>query len=436
MKANAITGLLPLAFAAALATAPVAHAGIDGVTGTTFSLVAKRDVISTGDGATVPMWGYSLGSARMQYPGPTLIVNEGDTVTINLNAQTGFPEAVSIVFPGLEGVTARGTGAHPTQCAGALTLEVDNRNCTRVTYSFVARRPGTYLYHSGTHQDLQVEMGLVGALVVRPRGWSTSNRTAYGHPDTAYDHEHLLLLTDVDAEIHNAVQDAVAARPSGTLAPVPVDMSKRFANYWFINGRNAPDTLQPAAVPWLPTQPYNALPRMHAGERVLMRMVNAGLDLHPFHHHGNHARVIARDGGLLESAAGHGPDLSESNFTVQSVPGQTADAIFEWTGLGLGWDVFGRKPEECVGSPDPDCGKPVPVVLPDNAQLTFGPHYSGSPFIGNLGTLPPGEGGMNLNGGLFFMWHSHNEKEMTNYNIFPGGMMTMMIVEPAGVEIP
>ena len=23
------------------------------------------------------------------------------------------------------------------------------------------------------------------------------------------------------------------------------------------------------------------------------------------------------------------------------------------------------------------------------------------------------------------MWHSHNEKEMTNNDIFPGGMMTM-----------
>ena len=30
------------------------------------------------------------------------------------------------------------------------------------------------------------------------------------------------------------------------------------------------------------------------------------------------------------------------------------------------------------------------------------------------------------------MWHSHNEKEITNYDIFPGGMMTMLVVEPPG----
>jgi hypothetical protein len=34
------------------------------------------------------------------------------------------------------------------------------------------------------------------------------------------------------------------------------------------------------------------------------------------------------------------------------------------------------------------------------------------------------------------MWHSHTEKEITNFDIFPGGMMTMLIVEPMHVPIP
>ncbi len=29
-----------------------------------------------------------------------------------------------------------------------------------------------------------------------------------------------------------------------------------------------------------------------------------------------------------------------------------------------------------------------------------------------------------------YMWHSHNEKEIVNNNVFPGGMMTMMMVMP------
>jgi hypothetical protein len=30
------------------------------------------------------------------------------------------------------------------------------------------------------------------------------------------------------------------------------------------------------------------------------------------------------------------------------------------------------------------------------------------------------------------MWHSHNEREMVNNDVFPGGMMTMLVIEPPG----
>ena len=34
------------------------------------------------------------------------------------------------------------------------------------------------------------------------------------------------------------------------------------------------------------------------------------------------------------------------------------------------------------------------------------------------------------------MWHSHNEKEITTDDIFPGGMMTMLVIEAPWVPIP
>ena len=61
--------------------------------------------------------------------------------------------------------------------------------------------------------------------------------------------------------------------------------------------------------------------------------------------------------------------------------------------------------------------------LPGVQELTLGGWWSGSPFLGDTGDLPPGEGGLNPNGGFSFMWHSHTEKELTNYDIFPGGML-------------
>src|SRR5690606_37497832 len=113
----------------------------------------------------------------------------------------------------------------------------------------------------------------------------------------------------------------------------------------------------------------------------------------------------------------------------QAVPGETVDAIFEWTSKGLGWDIYGDPSDpafahSCNGAgPDnidpatgEDCNyhgktfgdptKTLPVVLPESQSLTFGGHWSGSPFLGSLGSLPPGEGGLNPYGGLVYMWHS------------------------------
>jgi hypothetical protein len=214
-----------------------------------------------------------------------------------------------------------------------------------------------------------------------------------------------------------------------------IDNTTYWPVYWLINGRAAPDTMTMDNDPMLPTQPYSCMPMMHPGDKILMRMIGAGRDMHPFHTHGNHHRVIARDGRLLGSTPVSGADLSELAFTTTVIPGSTADALYTWTGEKLGWDVYGHNPGDPLEPNEyaPDHGKPFPVILPNNQDLTFGMWYSGSPFLGALGALPPGEGGFNPNGGFFFMWHSHNEKEITNNDIFPGGLMTMIVVEHPSV---
>lgn len=406
-------------------TAP-ATAAINGITGPTFNLTAKSGYISTAEGGSYLAWGYANGTGLMQFPGPTLIVNQGAVVTVNLTNTLAVP--VSIVFPGQTGVVASGGSQ------GMLTREAAAAGGT-VSYTFTASQPGTYTYYSGTQPDVQVEMGLAGALIVRP---GTPGQ-AYNHADSAFDHEYLFFLSDMDPNIH----DAVAA---GNLSP---DTTSHFAVYWLINGRTAPDTMAAAGAPWLPHQPYNIMPMMHPGERVLIRMVGAGRDAHPYHTHGNHHRIIARDGRLLSSVPGSGADLGEQAFTTSAVPGSTVDAIFTWTGDKLGWDFYGHAGpagetgQACVDAgvalaanePLADHCKPFPVTLPSQETLTFGQFYSGSPFLGAMGTLPPGEGGFNPNGGFLYMWHSHNEKEIVNFDIFPGGMLTMMLIEHPSVPL-
>jgi manganese oxidase len=406
---------------------------IPGTTGPNFNLTAKPGFIYADDGNSIHMWGYANGTPAtagpMQYPGPTLIVNQGQSISVTLYNQLPGVNC-SIVFPGQTGVVA--TGGVP----GLLTNEAAPGGS--VTYTFVASEPGTYTYYSGTRPELQVEMGLVGALIVRP---TMGANYGYNHADSFFHHEYLFLLSEIDHIIHEKVL-------LGQMGAV--DNTTAFPVYWFVNGRAAFDTLAPHNALIFPNQPYGALARTHPGEKVLVRMIGAGRDAHPYHLHGNHHLVIARDGRLLKGPMGE--DLSEFAFTTTVAPGQTFDAIFTWTGEGMGWDIYGHTDptgtglvgQACVDAGVPlepnepleDHCRPVPVSLPHIEDLTFGPLWSGNPVVGSPGPLPPGEGGFNPNSGLTFMWHSHNEKELTSNNIFPGGMMTFIIVEHPSVPIP
>ena len=484
MKVSDITpqtgGVFSAAAVAALLWLPVgsaqAQARIDGITGvTSFNFTAGAGEVSTPDGGSIHFWGYQdLGGNDQyqgpppdvgppisgfvglpQYPGPAMILNQGDDVTINLTSTLPFGKCTSMVFPGL---TVTASGGVNTQ-AGLLTQEscgaaIDGSDT--VTYSFTASEPGTYMYHSGTDPELQIDMGLVGAIIVRPR---QGEGFAYNHADTAFDHEVMFLLTSMDPKIHELAEQNRFAE---------IDVTKRWPVYWFINGRAAPDDLADPFVGWLPHQPYNCTPRMTPGQRILVRILGGDQDQHPLHLHGNHYSEIARYGRLLTLA--DGTTLApRKRFTTLSVPGQTVDAIFEWTGEKLGWDIYGGTDQwpgmahgcDALQNPSaayepgvndlvnpaivydsttheycPDHGKTFPVTLPENQNLAFGGWWSGSPYMGSGKPLPPGEGGLNPNLGYFFMWHSHTEKELTNFDIFPGGMLSMMVVEPPGTPIP
>jgi hypothetical protein len=317
-------------------------------------------------------------------------------------------------------------------------------------YQFTATTAGTYIYYSGTQSDLQVEMGLVGTLIVRPKvaGVVYPNQ-AYDDANTAFDQEYLYLVTEADPLIHQQVAFGNLAR---------VDMSTRHPTDWFVNGRNFPDTLVDAGAAWLPTQPYNCAPMIHPRDKILIRWVAAGADLHPFHTHGQNHLIIARDGRLLKTAASTTFDLAVSDYTTTNVPGETVDAIWgPWTAEKLGWDVYGTadvNPHNCTAAADgfdattreycADHYKAIPVTLPSQSDLTFGVSgggmWGGTPYLGVSGDVPPLNPGANtqLNevGGISFMWHSHAERELTTNNIFIGGMATMALVVPVNIPIP
>src|SRR5204863_975563 len=187
-KATTMNRMLPLlAAAAGSLLAAAAQAAAPGISGTTFNLSATPAYLTQTDGQAVYSWGYGCtGGAlaagqsfvpattttpfctTMQIPGPTLVVTEGQSVTVvltnNLPASAG---STSMLFPGFTL-----TSACPAANQGLLTCEAAPGGT--VTYTFTASSPGTRAYYSGTQGDLQVEMGLYGAIIVLPNGAPTN----------------------------------------------------------------------------------------------------------------------------------------------------------------------------------------------------------------------------------------------------------------------
>jgi hypothetical protein len=226
---------------------------------------------------------------------------------------------------------------------------------------------------------------------------------------------------------------------------------------------------------------------------TLIRSIGQGRWQHPFHEHANHVRILARDGnmqlapngtdlagllmfntdttpgealdgifyftgrGLNWDPYGHHPgDTSDPLASLSCVPdvngyntgAPTAVNYFEWC-------QDHNKPLEA--NPFGDVPAGGPVTLPSPNILTNGAWYGGTPYLGPDASLrgggtqacvsPTGNTAANQAAictplqpsntqanpsnerGWAYMWHSHNEREITTNNVFPGGMLMMMLVD-------
>jgi len=344
-KAISMKRLLPVSCTAlGVLLSAAAQAAAPGVSGTTFNLTAQPAYVSQPDGQSVYSWGYGClnttgltfvptaiagaGCSTMQIPGPTLIVTEGQTITVNLtNNLPPSAGSTSILFPGFNVATSGGA-------AGLLTQEAAPGST--VTYTFTASSPGTRAYYSGTQGDLQVEMGLYGAIIVLPltpptvcgslgvssgattglpatnpggnskarAAWGESDyrlaTAAYDHPDSCYDREYLFQFSEIDPNIHIQALAQVTAIANcttgvaGNTCPTTLNVPTEPYHpvYFMINGRSMPDDMDTNYAAQYPHQPYNGNPHMHPGELTLLRIIGQGRWQHPFHEHGNHVVAV------------------------------------------------------------------------------------------------------------------------------------------------
>lgn len=231
----------------------------------------------TATGKSVLMWGYreytdgtfTTAKGPASSPGPAIVVPAGDptlivVLTNGLVANPANPAlnvATSIVIPGQNGFVR-----DPLDLAQQHSTFTDAQGRVRarsfvketipgaiVTYQWNNVTPGTYLYHSGSHAALQVQMGLFGAV--------TKNAAAgEAYAGKTFANELVLVLSEIDSKVHDAVA-------TGQYGPGKAMTStiKSLPDYFLING-----DAYPAVTPVDPNPLDGA-----AEKTVLVRLLNA-----------------------------------------------------------------------------------------------------------------------------------------------------------------
>src|ERR1700758_4092472 len=133
-RVTLMTRMLPALMLMTFLVSIGAFAAAPGIKGPTFNLLAQDSYITQPDGQSIYSWGYGCNGqpagfaptmpgqtcSGMQIPGPTLIVTEGQTVTVTLtNNLPATAGNTSMLFPGFQVTT---TGGVP----GILTAEAQH----------------------------------------------------------------------------------------------------------------------------------------------------------------------------------------------------------------------------------------------------------------------------------------------------------------------
>jgi len=198
-------------------------------------------------GLDLAAWGYN-GST----PGPVIEATEGERVRIYVTNR--LPEATSIhwhgvfVPNGMDGVA----GLTQAPIAPGRTFR----------YEFVFDRAGTFMYHPHADEMTQIALGMMGAIVVHPRGGTRPTR------------DYVLFAHESKVPIGARRADPLAMTDFNVLT---------------FNGKAFPATDALVA---------------EVGDVVRIRFANLGpMEHHPIHLHGHAFEVVATDGGDIPRSA-------------------------------------------------------------------------------------------------------------------------------------
>jgi len=281
-----------------------------------FHLVAEPVVREMAPGFKAHLWGYNG-----QSPGPTIEVVEGDRVRIFVTNK--LPEHTSIHWhgqrlpngmDGVTGLTQRGIAPGKT-----------------FVYEFVARRPGTFMYHPHADEMVQMAMGMMGFWITHPR---------VRHPlIDPVDRDFCFLLNAFDIE-------------PGSYTPKTMTMLDFNLFAW--NSRVFPgiDSLN-----------------VRLNDKVRIRMGNLTMTNHPMHVHGHEFTVTGTDGGPTPKGA-RWPEVTTDIAVgqmrqIEFVASEEGDWAFHCHKSHHTMNAMGHDVPTMIGVDHRDVVKKITTLIPD-----------------------------------------------------------------------
>lgn len=348
-----------------------------------FYLYAGQTTLAMPDATNVTVWGFALEPDNdfttlegvVEVPGPRLVVDPADPV-VNIYLYNNLTEPVSLVITGqipsaANGPVVRFAEGDPDYPAPPGTGGRIRSFAKEVApggmemYSWPNFRNGSFMYKSGSHQQVQVPMGLYGAITK-----DLSPGVAYsGSFSVPYTSEVVLFYSELDPVLNTAVA-------TGNYGPSAAMTSNLNFNpqYFLINGQP-----YPAAAPLVTGVPT-------VGEPTLIRMFNASLQSLVPMVLGDHLDLAAEDGNLYPHPF--------TQYTVTLPAGKTLDSVFQPVRGGT-YPVVERRLHLTNGATGPggqlvaldvaaEAGQPVAVsdayFLDEDTALTV----PGGAFVGVL----------------------------------------------------
>jgi len=254
------------------------------------------------DGAVVTMWGFAQDDngdlsdgcgGAVQVPGPMLTVAHDDVGQVTIHLLNQLSEPVSVVVPG------QVTTMTPVRRGDGRVVAFTHETApgAQGSYSWEQFTPGTFLYHSGSHPAVHVQMGLYGGI----KRDAAVDEAYAGIP---YDQELVLFYSAIDPALHDAVATG-AYGPGGAVTSTMEYAPK----YFLVNGAPYDGAAPPPPL------------AIDGGNRILVRALNASIETHVPTLDGLRWSIVAEDG--------HAYPFAREQHSMMLAALKTRDAIIE-----------------------------------------------------------------------------------------------------------